>query len=125
MVKMINELYMLILIGALSVIILALIVSLIVIKSKNKRLAMRVADLNEAANESYVKFISDSRDWAYEYIETVQEKLSTFATKVEPQLNYFNTYGTAVSGPHTILVKEITEAYEELKTIMPQDNKEK
>jgi hypothetical protein len=125
MVKMINELYMLILIGALSAIILALTVSLIIIKSKNKRLALRVADLNEAANESYVKFISDSRDWAYEYIETVQEKLETFATKVEPQLNYFNTYGTAVSGPHTILVKEITEAYEELKTIMPQDNKEK
>jgi hypothetical protein len=122
---MINELYMLILIGALSAIVVVLTVSLIVIKSKNKRLAMRVADLNEAANESYVKFISDSRDWAYEYIETVQEKLSTFATKVEPQLNYFNTYGTAVSGPHTILVKEITEAYEELKTIMPQDNKEK
>ena len=122
---MINELYMLILIGALSAIILALTVSLIIIKSKNKRLALRVADLNEAANESYVKFISDSRDWAYEYIETVQEKLETFATKVEPQLNYFNTYGTAVSGPHTILVKEITEAYEELKTIMPQDNKEK
>ena len=122
---MINELYMLILIGALSAIILALTVSLIIIKSKNKRLALRVADLNEAANESYVKFISDSRDWAYEYIETVQEKLESFATKVEPQLNYFNTYGTAVSGPHTILVKEITEAYEELKTIMPQDNKEK
>jgi hypothetical protein len=122
---MINELYMLILIGALSVIVIALMISLIVMRSKNKRLALRVADLNEAANESYVKFISDSRDWAYEYIETVQEKLTTFATKVEPQLNYFNTYGTAVQGPHTILVKEFGEAYEELKTIMPQDNKEK
>jgi hypothetical protein len=122
---MINELYILILIGALSVIILALMVSLIVTKSKNKRLTLRVADLNEAANESYVKFISESRDWAYEYIETVQEKLTTFATKVEPQLNYYNTYGQTVQGPHLILVKEISDAYEELKTIMPQENKEK
>ena len=122
---MINELYMLILIGVLSVIIAALTVSLIVIKSKNKKLALRVANLNEAANESYVKFISESRDWAYAYIEEVQGKLITFASKVEPQLNYFNTYGTAVSGPHTILVKEITEAYEDLKTVLPQDNKEK
>jgi hypothetical protein len=120
---MINELY--IVIGALSVVIIALLISLIVIKSKNKRLALRVANLNEAANESYVKFVSESRDWAYEYIEDVQEKLTTFATKVEPQLNYFNTYGTAVQGPHTILVKEFSEAYEELKTIMPQENKEK
>jgi hypothetical protein len=122
---MISELYILILIGALSVIILALMVSLIVTKSKNKRLTLRVADLNEAANESYVKFISESRDWAYEYIETVQEKLTTFATKVEPQLNYYNTYGQTVQGPHLILVKEISDAYEELKTIMPQENKEK
>jgi hypothetical protein len=120
---MINELY--ILIGALSFVIVVLLVSLIVTRSKNKKLALRVANLNEAANESYVKFLSESRDWAYAYIETVQEKLTAFAKKVEPQLNYFNTYGTAVSGPHTILVKEITEAYEDLKTVLPQENKEK
>jgi hypothetical protein len=123
MVKMDNNIY--ILLGALSLVIIVLLVSLIVTRSKNKRLALRVADLNEAANESYVKFISESREWAYAYIETVQEKLKTFANKVEPQLNYFNTYGTSVQGPHTILVKEFGEAYEELKTIMPQDNKEK
>lgn len=123
MVKMDNILY--IVIAGLSVLILILLVSLIKSRSKNKKLALRVANLDEAANESYVKFISDSRDWAYEYIETVQGKLKTFASKVEPQLNYFNTYGTAVSGPHTILVKEITEAYEDLKTVLPEDNKEK
>lgn len=118
-----NILY--IVIAGLSVFILILLVSLIKLGSKNKKLAQRVANLDEAANESYVKFISDSRDWAYEYIETVQGKLKTFASKVEPQLNYFNTYGTSVQGPHTILVKEFGEAYEDLKTIMPQDNKEK
>ena len=118
-----NLLYFLI--AGLTVVVVILLVSLIKISSKNKKLAARVASLDESANESYVKFISDSRDWAYEYIETVQDKLITFASKVEPQLNYFNTYGTAVSGPHTILVKEITEAYEDLKTVLPQDNKEK
>lgn len=118
-----NILY--IVIAVLSVAITGLLVSLIKTRSKNKKLAARVANLDEAANESYVKFISDSRNWAYEYIETVQNKLNIFASKVEPQLNYFNTYGTAVQGPHTILVKEFSEAYEELKTVMPQENKEK
>lgn len=118
-----NILY--IVIAVLSVAITGLLVSLIKTRSKNKKLAARVANLDEAANESYVKFISDSRNWAYEYIEMVQNKLNMFASKVEPQLNYFNTYGTAVQGPHTILVKEFSEAYEELKTVMPQDNKEK
>ena len=123
MVKMDNALYFLI--AGLAIALVILLVSLTKIKSENKELAARVANLDESANESYVKFISDSRDWAYEYIEMVQNKLITFASKVEPQLDYFNTYGTAVSGPHIILVKEITEAYEDLKTILPQDNKEK
>jgi predicted PurR-regulated permease PerM len=93
-------------------------------KAKINKLAARINNLDEAANESYVKFLSDSRDWAYEYIQEVQEKLETFSKKVEPQLNYYNTYGTSVQGPHQILAKEISEAYEDLKTIMPEDNKE-
>jgi hypothetical protein len=102
-----------------------LMTSLIIAKKKNKELEKRLANREEIANESYVKFLSDSRDWAYEYIEDVQDKLSEFSNKVEPQLNYYNTYGTAVQGPHTILVKEISKAYEELKAILPEDNKEK
>ena len=102
-----------------------LMTSLIIAKKKNKELEKRLANREEIANESYVKFLNDSRDWAYNYIEDVQAKLADFSNKVEPQLNYFNTYGTAVQGPHIILVKEISEAYEELKAVLPEDNKEK
>jgi hypothetical protein len=102
-----------------------LMTSLIITKKKNKELEKRLANREEIANESYVKFLNDSRDWAYEYIEDVQQKLADFSNKVEPQLNYFNTYGMVVQGPHIILVKEISEAYEELKAVLPEDNKEK
>jgi hypothetical protein len=100
-------------------------VLLILSKRKNLELEKRLANREEIANESYVKFLNESRNSAYEYIENVQEKLIDFAKRVEPQLNYYNTYGTAVQGPHTIIVKELSEAYEDLKTIMPEDNKEK
>lgn len=102
-----------------------LVTSLMISKKKNKELERRLANREEIANESYVKFLNESRNSAYAYIEDVQDQLITFASKVEPQLNYFNTYGTTVQGPHQILVKEFSEAYEELKTIMPQENKEK
>ena len=110
---------------ALSLLSTILVTSLTILKKKNKELLKRVLSLDEAANESYIKFLSDSRDWAYEYIEEVQAKLTDFANKVEPQLNYYNTYGMLVQGPHIIFVKEINEAYEDLKTILPQENKEK
>lgn len=108
-----------------SFISLTFLVLLIVSKKKNSGLEKRLANREEIANESYVKFLNESRDSAYKYIEDVQNTLIVFANKVEPQLNYYNTYGTTVQGPHTILVKELSEAYEDLKTIMPENNKEK
>jgi hypothetical protein len=111
-------------IGLLSFVGIILMTLLIISKNKRKELEKRLSNREEIANESYVKFLNNSRDSAYAYIEDVQEKLVAFANRVEPQLNYYNTYGTAVQGPHSILAKEISEAYEDLKTIMPQDNKE-
>ena len=101
------------------------VVYLMIANKKNKELKARTDNLDEISNESYVKFLTDSRDWAYAYIEDVQNKLSSYAERVEPQLNYYNTYGSVVQGPHTIFVKEMTDAYEELKAVLPEENKEK
>ena len=34
--------------------------------------------------ENFIKFLSDSRDWAFEYIEDVQTQLETFVRDIEP-----------------------------------------
>lgn len=109
----------------LSLLATVAITFLVIQKNKNKELIERVTNLDEAANESYVKFITDSRNWAYEYIEEVQDKLSIFASKVEPQLDYFNTYGKSTTSPHTIILEEIDSAYKDLKSVLPEENKEK
>jgi hypothetical protein len=102
-----------------------LVVLLIIAKAKNKKLEQRLSNREEIANESYLKFLTNSRSEAFAYIVDVQDKLEKFKDKIEPQLNYYNTYGTSVQGPHQILVKEITEAYEELRSVLPEENKEK
>ena len=94
-------------------------------KIKNKELSAIVYNREEIANESYIKFLNKSRDDAFEYIVQVQEELTNFANKVEPQLNYFNTYGKAVPSPHTIMLEEIDSAYKDLKAVLPEENKEK
>jgi hypothetical protein len=109
----------------LSALSTALVVSLMIAKSKNKKLEQRLSDREELANESYLKFLTTSRDEAFAYIVDVQEKLDAFREKIEPQLKYFNTYGRAVASPHTIMLEKIDSAYEELKTVLPQENKEK
>ena len=36
----------------------------------------------DSSSEAFLKFISDSRDWAYQYIDEVQEGLNKFITDI-------------------------------------------
>lgn len=107
---------------ALLLIMTILIVILVKINNTNKRLVKQLSDREDIANESYVKFLNESRDWAYEYIEDVQSSLTSFIGKVEPQLNYFNTYGRLAPSPHIIMLDAIADAFDELKAVMPESN---
>jgi hypothetical protein len=74
--------------------------------------------------EHFIKFLSDSRDWAFDYIEKVQAGLKKFIQEVEPQLDYYNKYGGAVEGmmpPHDFALKKISKEFEELKTLLPEE----
>jgi len=74
--------------------------------------------------ENFIKFLSDSREWAFEYIEQVQEGLNKFIQEVEPQLEYYNNYGIVIEGmipPHDFALKKISKELEELKRLIPQD----
>ena len=76
----------------------------------------------DKANEDFLKFVSDSRDWAYQYIEDVQAKINKFISDVEPEIAYFDEYGVVGSAyPHYYSMKKISGAYKELKTILPDD----
>jgi hypothetical protein len=120
-----NQFLYITLVAVLSLLSILLGTLLLLSRNKNKSLSNIVSNREEIANESYIKFLNTSRDDAFNYIVEVQDKVSNFASKVEPQLNYFNTYGKAVPSPHTIILEEIDSAYKELKTILPEENKEK
>jgi len=76
----------------------------------------------DKANEDFLKFISDSRDWAYTYIDEVQASLNKFITDIEPEINYFKEYGDISSmSPNYYSMKKIAGAYEELKKLLPED----
>jgi len=76
----------------------------------------------EQFNEDFLKFISDSRDWAYTYIEDVQASLNKFITDIEPEIVYFDEYGVVGTAyPHYYSMKKISGAYKELKKLLPED----
>lgn len=120
-----NQQIVILAIIALVIVSLSLVSWITILKKNNKELAKEMLRLRETGNESYIKFITESRDWAFQYIEEVQGKLKTFSEEIEPQLNYFNTYGRAVPSHNDIALDVITKAFGELKTLLPEENKEK
>ena len=70
-----------------------------------------VRELSES--EGFVKFISTSRDWAFEYIEEVQKALAEFDEEVSPKFK-------SAKDSHKVL-KEISLAYDKLKTVLPKE----
>lgn len=76
----------------------------------------------EVHKENFVKFLSDSRDWAFSYIEEVQSELKKFIQEIEPEINYFNEYGDIASmQPNYYSLKKISEAYYELAKLLPKE----
>jgi hypothetical protein len=73
--------------------------------------------------EHFIKFLSDSRDWAYQYIEDVQKGLIKFVNDVDADISHFDEYGDvlSVSRPDYPSMKNISKAYKELKTLLPED----
>lgn len=83
------------------------------------------AENEKAHNESFIKFLSDSRDWAFHYIEEVQTGLKTFIEEVEPDIEYYNKYGPAVEGmvsPHDKALKNISKQLSVLKKLLPEES---
>lgn len=75
--------------------------------------------------EGFIKFLSQSRDWAFEYIEDVQSQLNKFVEIVGPEMEYYDKFGRIATSPHTPQMDKIFDAYNELINLLPEtENKQ-
>lgn len=65
-------------------------------------------------DDGFVRFLSQSRDWAYEYIENAQKQISDFYDKVSPAIDDLNKIDNDN-------IKLVLEAYKELAKLLPKD----
>lgn len=71
--------------------------------------------------DGFLKFVSDSREWAFSYIEDVQYKIAKFDKDIESILDYYSLYDSNAQGVHVDLAKQVSEAYAELKSVLPKE----
>ena len=97
-------------------VVVTLLISVVKLRLKNRRLAAELLqatldqnilltrlaeelkkkeEVSVEKTDGFLKFISDSRDMAFEYIETMQEAIVKFKNNVGPEIDYMITYGTA------------------------------
>jgi hypothetical protein len=87
----------------------------------------RKEEVSLEKTDGFLKFISESRELAFEYIETMQEALVRFKDKVGPEIEYMLTYGTATGDNlQSKSFLKIEKAYKELiKETLPVEKQGK
>lgn len=93
------------------------------LQKKVEELYQDIENAKLEQTDGFLKFVSDSRDWAFQYIEEVQSALSEFDKSIAPDLEWAKTFGM-VSGDtaHTNVLKRISKAYDKLKEVLPKEN---
>jgi hypothetical protein len=71
--------------------------------------------LSSSGNDGFLKFVSQSRDWAFEYIEETQKAIEEFQEVATPII-----YGN----PKLEKEKEFISAYEKLLNRLPEQSSE-
>lgn len=114
-------------IGLLSLLSLWGIVDSVRLRVRNKKLSTKLSQIEGNENQAFVKFLSDSREWAFQYIENVQQTLTKFNEVYSKELRYVRTYGSVMLDKTlSSIFAKIDEAYKDVKKLLPEDeNKDK
>lgn len=79
----------------------------------------KILDIHQ---ESFIKFLSDSRDWAFEYIDKSQKQIKEFVDTADKHFAFFDSYGVLTEGQLFYEdMKVISEEYKKLKSLLPEE----
>jgi hypothetical protein len=101
---------------------LQLSVNASIIRSEYSKAVQEIENMKLEKSDDFVKFLSDSRDWAFTYIEDAQEKISEFDKQVQEIAEWNRTYGSVVGDtPHSSKIEEINLAYDKIRSLLPEN----
>jgi len=73
--------------------------------------------------ENFIKFLSDSRDWSFSYIEDVQTKINKMIIDLKPDVEYFEKFGLLYDEhPSHQMLTNFVKSYKELQDLLPKED---
>jgi hypothetical protein len=85
-----------------------------------KELAQAVHPTEDA--ESMIKFLSDSRTAAFDYIEEVQATLRNFLSKIKPHVEHFKKFGGTVYTVHDKALEAVSSEIVYIEALLPNED---
>lgn len=77
---------------------------------------------NDIHKENFIKFLSDSRDWSFSYIEDVQNKINKIIKDLKKDVEYFEKYEPMFDGhPSQEILIKFVNVYRDLEKLLPED----
>lgn len=93
-----------------------------IVTQKMRELMVELDRKNSNQNDGFLKFVSDSREAAFKYIEEVQTAINEFDRRVGPVVKHYKDTGKILERRPSELVKELTQAYDKLMASMPKED---
>jgi mannitol-specific phosphotransferase system IIBC component len=93
-----------------------------IVMEEMRKLVAEIDNKNSNQNDGFLKFVSDSREAAFKYIEEVQEAINEFDQKVGPVVKHYKQTGKILERKPSELVRELTSAYDKLMASMPKED---
>ena len=93
-----------------------------VIMREMQKLMAEIDTKNSNQNDGFLKFVSESREAAFKYIEEVQAAINEFDERVGPVVKHYKDTGKILERKPSELVRELTQAYDKLMASMPKED---
>ena len=73
------------------------------------------------SQDAFIKFLSNSRDWAFSYIEDTQNVITNVLLKTDQTIKYHKDFMSMEIEPYRTQIDTLVTAIEELKTLIPKE----
>jgi mannitol-specific phosphotransferase system IIBC component len=95
----------------------------LIVMQKMQELMADLDNKNSNQNDGFLKFVSESRNAAFKYIEEVQAAINEFDKQVGPVVKYYKETGKVLERKPSELIRDLTQAYDKLMGSMPKEEK--
>lgn len=73
--------------------------------------------------DGFLKFVSESREWAFKYIEDVQAAIKIFDDEIGPVVKHYKETKKSLYRKQADILAKLEQAYDIVMSVMPEEEK--